>query len=84
MWVACNKTLDDENWLFFKKKGKCLEHLEMLILEANPFLVDPPPPWGKLKMCKVGFLTGNITYRAKCVSPWAPQAAGRGLYSKFI
>jgi len=26
----------------------------MLILEEHPFLVVPPPPWGKLKMCKVG------------------------------
>jgi len=42
-----------------------LEHLEMLILEVHPFLVDPPPPWGKLKIRKVGLLTGNITYRAK-------------------
>ena len=57
-----------------------LEHLGMLILEAHPFLVDPPPPWGKLKMCKVGLLTGNITYRAKCIS----RAVGHGLYSIFI
>ena len=33
-----------------------LEHLEMLILEVHPFLVDPPPPWGKLKMPKVACL----------------------------
>ena len=46
-----------------------LEHLEMLILEAHPFLFDPPPPWGKLKMHKVRLLTGNITYRAKHISP---------------
>ena len=26
---------------------------EMLILEVHPFLVDPPPSWGKLKMCKL-------------------------------
>ena len=26
----------------------------MLILEAHPFLVDTPPPWGKIKMHKVG------------------------------
>ena len=25
----------------------------MLILEVHPFLVDPPPSWGKLKMRKV-------------------------------
>ena len=31
-----------------------LEHLEMLILEAHPFLVYPPPPWGKLQMRKLG------------------------------
>ena len=42
----------------------------MLILEAQPFLVDPPPPWGGgLKMRKKGLLTGNITYRAKHISP---------------
>jgi len=26
----------------------------MLILEAYPFLVDPPPLWGKIKICKLG------------------------------
>ena len=46
-----------------------LEDLEMLILEAHQLLVDAPPPWGKLKMRKVGLLTGNITYRAKRISP---------------
>ena len=46
-----------------------LEHLEMLILEAYPFLVDPPPPWGEIKMSKVGLTTGDITYRAECIGP---------------
>ena len=45
-----------------------LENLEMPILDVYPFLVDPPPPWGKLKMHKVDLLTGNITYRAKHIS----------------
>ena len=49
--------------------GKCLEHLEMLILEVHPFLVDPPPLWDKLKIHKVGLITGYITYRAKHTSP---------------
>ena len=30
-----------------------LEHLEMLNPEVHLFLVDPPLPWGKLKMHKV-------------------------------
>ena len=34
-----------------------LEHLELLILKAYPFLIDAPPPLGKLKMRKVGLLT---------------------------
>ena len=40
-----------------------------LIRETHPFLVDLSPPWGKLKMLKVGFITDNITYRAKRISP---------------
>ena len=52
------------NW-----KLSCLEHLEMLKLEARPFVVDSPRPWGKLNMRKVGLLTGKITYRAKRISP---------------
>ena len=48
----------------------------MLIIEVYPFLVDPSPPWGKLKIHKVGLLIGNITYRAKYISPLALQAAG--------
>ena len=56
----------------------------MLILEAHPFLVDSPPSWGKLKMHKVGLLTGNITFGAKLISHEPPRAVGRGLYSNFI
>ena len=32
----------------------CSEHFQLLILEAHPFLVDHPRPWGKLKVHKVG------------------------------
>ena len=40
----------------------------VIIREAHPFLVDPPPPLGNLKMHKVGLLTVNITYREKRIS----------------